>query len=380
MTQRRRTVGRPARGRLVRLAGGLLAVAVLVATANGHVLSAASQTAADRYPGAHWDRASPADFGWSTARVDEATAWASRIGMTAAIAAQHGVIVVSWGAVSEKLELHSIRKSLLNALLGIAIARRRIDLRETLADLGIDDTPPPLTPEERTATVLDLLEARSGVYHPALYETAGMAAARPPRGSHAPGTFWYYNNWDFNVLGTVYERAAGRSVFTAFAEAIAAPIGMEAYRPADGGYVTGAASRYPAYPFRMTARDLARFALLYLRRGRWGGRQIVPAAWVDASTTAHSLAGSGLGYGYLWWTGLPHRGAPVVGLPDGGFFAWGALGQFALVVPSDDLIVVSLKRARPAVTLRQMGHFLWLILQAAHAPDAGADPLSSSAR
>jgi len=54
-----------------------------------------------------------------------------------------------------------------------------------------------------------LLEARSGVYHAALYETPAMAKQRPARGSHEPGTFWYYNNWDFNALGTIYEHATG---------------------------------------------------------------------------------------------------------------------------------------------------------------------------
>jgi len=305
----------------------------------------------------------------------EARAWASATGATAVVVVQHGAVLASWGAAAEKLELHSVRKSLLSALIGIAVAQRRINVRETLASLGIDDTPPSLTAEEKQATVVDLLEARSGVYHVALYETPGMAATRPPRGSHLPGTFWYYNNWDFNVLGTIYERAMGTSIFAAFAREIAAPIGMQDYEPGDGRYVTGPQSIHPAYPFRMSARDLARFALLYLRRGRWGARQLVPADWIDASTTAHSLTDIGSGYGYLWWTGFPDRRVPAVDVPPGGFWAEGFLGQYAFVIPSDDLVVVSLNRAGPAVTRRQAGRLLWLILSAAHAPDAGADTL-----
>ena len=134
----------------------------------------------------------------------------------------------------------------------------------------------------------ELLEARSGVYHAALFETASMAALRPPRHSHPPGTFWYYNNWDFNTLGTIYEHATRHSIFDAFATEIAGPIGMQDYRPADGAYVTGAASVYPAYPFDMSARDLARFALLYLHNGAWRDRQVVPAEWVAESTKAYS--------------------------------------------------------------------------------------------
>src|SRR5205807_954256 len=83
----------------------------------------------------------------------------------------------------------------------------QIQLSKTLADLGIDDRSP-LTAVEKSATVSDLLKARSGVYHPALYETPGMATARPARGSYAPGVLGYYNNWDLNPVGTIFERAA----------------------------------------------------------------------------------------------------------------------------------------------------------------------------
>jgi hypothetical protein len=181
-----------------------------------------------------------------------------------------------------------VRKSLLSALIGNAVERKEIDLSQTIGALGIDYNEPSLTAEEKSATVRDLLQARSGVYHAALYETRAAAALRPARHSHMPGTFRYYNNWDFNTLGTIYERAVRSSIFDAFEREIARPIGMQDYQPGDGAYATGAASIYPAYPIRMSARDLARFALLYLNKGPWRDGQIVPAAWVDESTRPYS--------------------------------------------------------------------------------------------
>ena len=169
------------------------------------------------YPAAQWGRVTPEDAGWSAATMAEAQAWSARVGSTAVMVVQHGLVVASWGPVSDTLDLHSIRKSLLNALIGIAVRAHEITLTDTLARLGIDDTPPSLTAAEKQATIADLLEARSGVYHRGPLRDGDMAASRPPRGSHAPGTFWYYNNWDFNVLGTIYERAAGTSIFDAFA-------------------------------------------------------------------------------------------------------------------------------------------------------------------
>ena len=351
---------------------------LLTVCAVGAPIAGGAPRLSNLYPAAQWGRVTPDEAGWSAGTIADAQAWSVRVGSTAVMVVQHGLVVASWGPVSTKLDLHSIRKSLLNALIGIAVRDHRMNLTDTLAHLGIDDTPPSLTAAEKRATIADLLEARSGVYHAALYETRGMAAARPPRGSHAPGTFWYYNNWDFNVLGTVYERAVGTSIFDAFAGRIARPIGMQDYTPHDGRYVTGAASEYPAYPVRMSARDLARFALLYLHHGYWQDRALVPAAWIDASTTAYSVTGRGFGYGYLWWTGPPHRGVPSLDLPAGGFWAWGDRGQYAIVVPSDDLILVNLTRRGPGPTYRQIGHLLWLVLSAAHAADAGADPLRVS--
>jgi CubicO group peptidase (beta-lactamase class C family) len=149
---------------------------------------------------------------------------------------------------------------------------------------------------EKQATVRDLLEARSGVYHPTAYETKGMLEEKPPRGSHAPGTFWYYNNWDFNTLGYIYEQATGTKIFDAFYREIGQPIGMQDFRARDGHYISSEDSRFPAYPFEMSARDFARFALLYLHGGRWNSTQVVPEEWVKGE---HATVFR-YGVGWLW--------------------------------------------------------------------------------
>jgi CubicO group peptidase (beta-lactamase class C family) len=327
----------------------------------------------DDVPGIDWARVTPEQSGWSADGLAQARAYAQSIGTATLLIVQHGRIVDSWGDITRRIELHSIRKSLLSALIGIAVADGRIRLDATLGSLGIDDVPPSLSDTEKRATVRDLLQARSGVYHVALYETAGERRKRPERGSHAPGTFWYYNNWDFNVLGTIYEHAAGTSIFQAFQVRIATPVGMQDYRPADGRYVTGPDSAFPAYPFHMSARDLARFGLLYLQRGRWGERQVVPAAWVAESTTGWSETYLHSGYGYLWWTGYPDQRVQIMDLPPGGFWADGAEGQFTIVDPADDLVVVHQTDGNK-VRDPQKGHLMWLLLNAAHARDPGEDP------
>jgi CubicO group peptidase (beta-lactamase class C family) len=345
---------------------------------------------AEHYPSTAFESTTPEDAGWSAEKLAEAKSWSQQIAPSAAVMiVQHGLVVAQWGDVAIKSNLHSVRKSLLSALIGIAVDEHKIDLGATIESLGIDDNAPSLTPTEKTATVGDLLKVRSGIYHAALYETPGMARRRPARGSHPPGTFWYYNNWDFNALGTIYERATGDWIFAAFQGRIARPIGMQDYQPSDGEYFRGAASDHPAYPIRMSARDLARFALLYLHDGRWDGRQIVPSAWVRESTQSYSEAfpdqGRGYGYGYLWWIGFPdNNGAPTVKVPPGTFAAMGAEGQYAFVIPAYDLVIVHRINSdvpvgrlpgqrKPEPTTPQLARLLWLILSAAGDNDVGPD-------
>ncbi|HEY0158448.1 MAG TPA: serine hydrolase [Thermoanaerobaculia bacterium] len=210
-------------------------------------------------------------------------------------------------AAEELNSLHSARKSVISALYGLAVQDGKVGLGSTLAELGVDDNEPVLTPEEKKATVRDLLMARSGVYHPALGESPAMKAGRPARGSHAPGTFWYYNNWDFNALGTILNEATGQSLFDYFGERIAAPLQMQDFRADEQEYVSGEESRHQYYNFRLSARDMARFGHLYLREGCWNGTQVVPSQWVRESTrpgsnTVSDVFPKGMGYyGYMWW-------------------------------------------------------------------------------
>jgi CubicO group peptidase (beta-lactamase class C family) len=369
----------------------------VAATLLGFALSAApgssrSSTIVENYPGVTFETTTPEAAGWSAEKVAEAKSWSQRIAPTAAVMIiQHGVIVAEWGDTAVKSNLHSVRKSLLSALIGIAVDEHKIDLNATMDSLGIDDNAPSLTATEKTATVGDLLKARSGIYHPALYETPGMAQRRPLRGSHPPGTFWYYNNWDFNALGTIYERATRESIFAAFEHRIARPIGMQDYQSSDGEYFRGADSEHPAYPIRMSARDLARFALLYLHGGSWKGRQIVPSAWVHESTQAHSqapfeLEQPGMRYGYMWWIGFPSNigGAPTVNVPDQTFAAIGAEGQFAFVIPAYDLVIIHRVNSdvpigplpgqrKPEPTFAQVARLIWLVLSSAGDSEVGPD-------
>ncbi|MEE8584615.1 MAG: serine hydrolase [Acidobacteriota bacterium] len=245
-----------------------------------------------------------------------------------------GAVVAAWGDVERRFMCHSVRKSFLSALYGIYWDRGEIELNKTLADLGIDDEPGPLLETEKRARILDLLKARSGVFHPAAY--AGRTDSQP-RGSQGPGRYFAYNNWDFNTLATILEQETGGRVFEAFDQHFAKPIGMEDWRVSDGYYHYELdKSKYPAYPFRMSARDAARFGLLFARQGMWGDHRILSEHWVRRSSALYSIDSDIMGYGFMWWVLREPRFAR-----HGMFSALGVGNQMIAALPKSDLVIVN---------------------------------------
>jgi CubicO group peptidase (beta-lactamase class C family) len=360
---------------------------VLLADSGGQ--SAPARTKAqDSFPGKSWGQLSSSErAGWSKEKLAAARQYAQTdsIHTSAVVIVQGGEVVDEWGDFDQKLDSYSVRKSLISALYGIYSSEGMIDINETLEQSGIDDSPDPLTKEEKQARIVDLLRARSGVYHSVDFETDSMAKDRPARGSHAPGTFWYYNNWDFNVLGTIFEKKTKLKIGDAFYERIAKPIGMEDFRPSDLFYFGGPLSIHPAYHFEITARDMARFGLLYLRHGRWNGKQIVPEAWVEKSSHASEMVrANGVdrgGYEYLWWVDYGGVHFPEISLP-GIYSARGNGAHYIFIIPTLDMVIVHRTDndppARDAKTIAEManrgssaaenrtqfGHLVKLILDA----------------
>jgi CubicO group peptidase (beta-lactamase class C family) len=335
------------------------------------LLAALALAATDAvYPAATWTEIAPEAAGWSAGGLKAADEVARSIGTSAYLVIDKGRVVHEFGPVSRPMNLRSARKSVLRVLYGIAADRNQVDLGKTLAQLAITDQGG-LSNAEAQATVRELLEARSGVYHLAAYETDEMKAARPPRGSHAPGTYWYYNNWDFNTLGTIYRQFTARNVFEALQDELARPLHFEDFRlDRDTQWVSDPDSDHPAYVMCLSVRDLGRLGLLMARGGRWEGKQIVSPAWIQESTRSYFDRSPGVGYGYLWWVGqggwhFQQR------FPGPVFSARGYGGQFLLVDPVRDLVIVHEEDSDPLFARqasgRQFGELLAKIMRAAPA-------------
>ncbi len=293
------------------------------------------------YPAKHWMSYSKVtDAGFDERQLAAVKQQFEEQGGSTLLVVQAGKVAFSWGSPDRRYLQASIRKSYLSALFGIFAEKGKIDLQENLESLAIDDLQA-LTPTEKKAKVIDLLRAQSGIYLPAAFSPKGMAKFLPQRGSHGPGTFWYYNNWDFNALATIFQQKTQQDLFSAFDKRIATPLQMEDFRLFDTYYrFEKDKSIHPAYLFKMSARDMARFGLLFLRQGKWKNQQLVPADWVGESTKAHTAElGRGFqergGYGLLWWIAPPINGNTV-------FYAAGSGGQRLFVIPAQDLVIVHL--------------------------------------
>jgi len=303
----------------------------------------------------------PVAAAWSEKGLKDVVEYANSIDTAALMVVHKGQVVLEWGKTDARYNAQSVRKSLLSALIGIAVGRGQIDIQRTLAELKIDDVGG-LTAAEKQAKVVDLLMSRSGVYHSALYETAGNRRRKPERGSHSPGQFFYYNNWDFNALGTIYEKTTGMEIGDAFELEIARPLQMQDFRPSDVDYLTqdsftervaGNRSIHRAYVFNISARDLARLGVLYLQNGQWKGKQIVPAEWIRASTEGKP-AGKNAHYGYMWWVYPDARLLRSAGLSGKTYVAEGNRGHFMMVIPSLDLVIVHRVATRGVGLFAQM--------------------------
>ena len=281
--------------------------------------------------------------GWNAEKLEQLRQLAEAQDTDCLMIVEGGRTVFTYGDVTRKYLCHSIRKSMLAALMGAEVRSGAIDPGATLAELGIDDREG-LSEVERAATVYDLLTARSGVYHPAGYETEWMRLIKEVRHSHAPGTFWCYNNWDFNALGTIFVQASGQSVAQAFDSRIAGPLGMEDFSltgPAPDAWTECFdSSVHDAYPFRMSSRDLARFGQLFLAGGIWNGSQILPQGWAAENVMPYSHAGPSGAYGYMWWLERDGVMFPGVRTPAGSYSAVGAGGHYCMVIPQYDLVII----------------------------------------
>ena len=281
-----------------------------------------------------------ADKIWDMNKLSKVIDYAKEIESFALMVQSDGETLTAFGDVIQATRVHSIRKAILSALVFQHLDK--IDLQATLADLNIQDYPIPLTELQRTAKVIHLLKSTSGINHPTGSQVGSMQANRDNllgQEPNVPGEKWAYNNWDYNVLTTIFEQETGLTIAEAFSRGIAQPLGIKDF---EVFYRTDTTlSMHSKAGIRLSARDMAKFGQLYLNRGKWRGREIIPAEWIDKISTDYTRtvnqSDERYGHGYLWWVPADVYAG---GIPKGSYIATGAWGQRIVVIPEWQTVIV----------------------------------------
>jgi CubicO group peptidase (beta-lactamase class C family) len=263
-----------------------------------------------------------------------------------------GRVIFSYGDVTHTSKVASVRKSVLGMLYGKYVINGKIDTSKTVKELGLDDKVPFLPMEEK-ATLEQLMASRSGIYIPTGNED--QRRLLPQRGSEYPGTYHFYNNWDFDAVGVAFEKATGLGIYDALQTDLAAPLGMQDYMISKQKKIFSPESLHPEYAMYLSTRDMARLGLLMLDYGMWNGKQVMSGDWVRYMTTLvtpfREMHPTGFqkageperwGYGLLWWVWDQPGfvGGVYTGFMQGAYSAMGTGGTFITVLPAKDMVVV----------------------------------------
>ncbi|MGR3508794.1 MAG: serine hydrolase domain-containing protein [Sulfitobacter sp.] len=265
--------------------------------------------------------------------------WIAARDVTALVVIKDGEIVYEnyyLGTDAEDLRISwSVSKSYLSALVGILLEEGDI---ASIDDPVTKYAPSLIGTAYDGATIRNVLNMASGVTFDEDYLDRNSDINRMGRAlalggelddftaslkdTFAPaGTQWQYVSIDTHVIGMVVRGATGRTIPDLLGEKVIGPMGVERAPY----YVTdGAGVAFVLGGLNLTTRDNARMGLLYLNKGFYNGKQIVPATWVAASTEASAPTRPGeIGYGYQWW--IPKRARP------GEFMARGVYGQYIYI-------------------------------------------------
>jgi CubicO group peptidase (beta-lactamase class C family) len=259
----------------------------------------------------------------------------------------------------------SMTKSIMNALIGILVKQGKLDInnRAPISEWKND--------ERREITIANLMHMSSGLgysHFPVasidltnmLFKEGDMSASTINKSlKNKPGTVFYYSNGTANILSHIIRKTVGDKDYYRFPyEQLFYKLGMyntELEVDASGTFV-GSSYCYA------TARDWARFGLLYLNDGVWNGERILPEGWVNFTATASNARNDSKAekYGALWWVNEGDKNNPVnrkyPHVPPDCFSCEGYEGQSVWVIPSKKLVVVRLSLEHGAV----LNHDLFL--------------------
>jgi CubicO group peptidase (beta-lactamase class C family) len=330
--------------------------AVLLVLANSHAISGKSLV----FPGSDWQEASPESQGVDSAKLKAAVAYMDANfgpqGAKELVIIRNGYLIWKSPESDAYHNVWSATKNFTSTVLGLLIA----DGKCTLDDLAVKHLPDLADryPSYSRIKLRHLASMSAGYRGEVVNVTKEQPWGEPiyyldPTAPlYEPGTQVRYNDHEVFLLGSILTQLAGESEKALFKRRIADPIGMTRWDWGISGKVKGIelnnAAGTPTTPgIQTTALQMARFGLLYLNRGNWNGKQLLPASFV-VQATKNQVVGAGASrflygrYGFYWWTNdiRPDGKRPWPSAPPKAYTSHGHGCNFCYVIPEWNMVVV----------------------------------------
>jgi CubicO group peptidase (beta-lactamase class C family) len=277
---------------------------------------------------------------------------------------RHGYVVAEgwWNPYDANTPhvLYSLSKSFTSTAVGLAISEGKLSLDDEVLKFFPEDAPAEPSANLKAMRVRDLLRMATGNQSEAQIRADGVPwtktfLAHPV--PFKPGTHFLYNSAGTYMLSAIVQKVTGMTVLDYLKPRLFEPLGIDSPRwvASPQGITAG------AYGLSVRTEDIARFGQLYLQKGKWKGKQLIPSAWVEEATARQTSNGSSpnsdwdQGYGYQFWRSRhnTYRGD-------------GAFGQYCMVIPEFDAVVAITSGVRD---MQSVMNLVWNKLLPALKPD-----------
>jgi CubicO group peptidase (beta-lactamase class C family) len=261
-------------------------------------------------------------------------------GMHSVMVVRHGeVIAEGWWTpynAESRHTMYSLSKSFTSTAVGLAIAEGKLSLDDTLISIFPEDAPANPSANLKSMRIADLLRMNTGHHNEDITGFDYSAEPSPAKAflaipvTHKPGTHFVYNTPASFMLSASVQKRVGMPIVEYLRPRLFEPLGIEnpIWETNKFGVNLG------GFGLNIRTEDIAKFGQLYLQKGEWHGKQLIPQTWVAAATSRQTSNGSSptsdwdQGYGYQFWR-----------CRNGAFRGDGAFGQYCVVMPEQDAVV-----------------------------------------
>lgn len=271
----------------------------------------------------------------------------SKIEFHSIMVLRHGKVIAEgwWAPYAAPLKhtLYSLSKSFTSTAVGLAVSEGKLKITDKVTSFFPNDLPAEVSPNLAAMTVKDLLTMSSGhgkdTINPMRTSTTGESWAKIFLSlpiEYTPGTHFLYNTGATYMASAIVQKVTGQNTLEYLKPRLFEPLGIEGmdWEMDPKGIAVG------GYGLRVRTEDIAKFGQLYLQKGMWNGKQLIPADWIAMATSAqvdnapanptrpNAENDWAQGYGFQFWRCTHNcvRGD-------------GAFGQFCIMMPEQDMVV-----------------------------------------